>query len=172
MTNRWWIWLPLLGLGTWLTLFGDKSPAGDAPALSLPVRVLPASPRNVAAAPETLESLIPRDELIARAQDRDTASRTGGRDLFSTRNWNPPPVPAPVIQAAPVAPPLPFGFLGKKLEGGAWEVYLGRGEQTFIAREGQVLDGTYRVDKIDPPSLALTYLPLGQAQTLSIGDNR
>jgi hypothetical protein len=51
-------------------------------------------------------------------------------------------------------------------------VYLARGEQTFIVREGSALDGLYRVDRIAPPSLALTYLPLGQSQTLPIGESR
>jgi hypothetical protein len=67
---------------------------------------------------------------------------------------------------------LPFSFLGKKLESDVWEVYLGQGDQTHVVREGQVLHGVYRVDKIEPPTLALTYMPLGEAQTLPIGDNR
>jgi hypothetical protein len=38
-----------------------------------------------------------------------------------------------------MAPPLPFAYLGKKLEGGQWEVYLGRGEEVlFIVREGMI----------------------------------
>jgi hypothetical protein len=77
-----------------------------------------------------------------------------------------------VQAAAPVAPPLPYGFIGKKQEAERWEVFLARGEQTFIAREGEVLEGTYRVDRIDPPALTFTYLPLGQVQTLPIGESR
>ena len=121
--------------------------------------------------PESIEMLVRRDQWAAAPTD--TASALASRDLFSTRNWNPPPPPpTPVAEAAPVAPALPFAFLGKKLQGEIWEVYLSRGEHTCIAREGQTLDGVYRIDKIAPPSLALTYLPLGQPQTLPIGDSR
>jgi hypothetical protein len=120
---------------------------------------------------ESNEMLVGRDQWAAAPAD--TVSASASRDLFSTRNWNPPPPPPPpAAEAAAVAPTLPFAFLGKKLEGDIWEVYLNRGEQTFIVREGQTLDGIYRIDKIAPPSLALTYLPLGQSQTLQIGDSR
>jgi hypothetical protein len=181
--RRWWLWLPLLGLAGWLALFGDKSPDGKAAAVSLPAR--PQAPTELAARPshhgqkppqgsepDSIEMLVRRDQWAAAAP-AGPASAPVRRDLFSTRNWNPPPAPpVSMAEAAPVAPALPFAFLGKKLEGEIWEVYLIRGEQTFVVREGQTLDGVYRVDKIAPPSLALTYLPLGQSQTLPIGDSR
>jgi hypothetical protein len=69
-----------------------------------------------------------------------------------------------------MAPPLPFVYVGKKQEGSSWEVYLVRGEQTFIAREGQAIDGQYMVERIAPPVLTLTYVPLRQAQSLPIGE--
>jgi hypothetical protein len=178
---RWWIWLPLLGAAGWLILCGDKPGAGDREAVSMPVRQAPAAApaparamlaaKPLEATPEPIEILIPRDQMFAAAP-LEAASTKSGQDLFSTRNWNPPLPQAPIAVAAPVAPPLAFTFLGKKLEGEMWEVYLSRDEQTFIAREGQTLDGVYRVDKISPPTLALTYLPLGQPQTLMIGESR
>lgn len=173
MSRRWWLWLPLLGLGAWLALFADKSPSSEGPVLSLPIRVKAAPASKTQEPQETLMALIPRRELILLPPADGGGNTIARRDLFSVRNWAPAPPPAmPVVVPAPTAPPLPFAFLGKKLEAGAWEIYLARGEQTFIVREGQVLDGIYRVDKIDPPALALTYLPLGQTQTLSIGDTR
>lgn len=180
--RRWWLWLPLLGLAGWLALFGDRSADGKAAAVSGPVRLpgiaepasrlrLVPTPKTAATAvPEVIETLVRRDEWVAPVPaDAASAAR---RDLFSTRNWNPPPPPVPVSEPAPVAPPLPFVFLGKKLEGEVWEVYLSRGEQTFVVREGQTLEHAYRIDKIAPPSLTLTYLPLAQSQTLMIGDSR
>lgn len=181
--RRWWLWLPLLGLAAWLALFGDRSPDGDAVAVSLPVRAAATTASRASSRPvdgpssqaaESLETLVGRDQLLAGEPEAPAGAPTGAkRDLFSTRNWNPPPPPPPpAVVPAPVAPPLPFTFLGKKLEGESWEVYLSRGEQTFIVREGQTLDGAYRVDKIAPPVLTLTYVPLGQARTLTIGDTR
>jgi len=46
---------------------------------------------------------------------------------------------------------------------------LARDEQTFIAREQTVIEGSYRVESIKPPTLTLTYLPLNQVQMLTIG---
>jgi hypothetical protein len=182
--RRWWIWLPLLGLAGWLALFGDKSPDGKAAALSVPVRRPPtaeavarsfsvtASKPAIGAEPEALEQLVPRDQWRADAPPPGTAS-AARQDIFLARNWNPPPPPPPaVVETPPAPPPLPFIFLGKKLEGATWEVYLSRGEQSFIAREGQTLEGVYRVDKIAPPTLFLTYVPLGQSQALTIGETR
>ena len=180
--QRWWLWLPLLALVGWLAMFGDKSPVGGDGALSLPTRAsipvqstaIPVAVGNTGAVlpAQTLEPVLARNELIAKAQDAGGNKRAPARDLFSVRNWNPPPPPTPVVVPVPVAPPMPFSFLGKKLENDAWEIYLARGEQTFIVRTGQVLDGVWRVDKVAPPNLAFTYLPLGQAQTLLIGDSR
>ncbi len=91
--------------------------------------------------------------------------------LFDSQTWNPPPPPPPkpVPPPPPVAPPLPYLVLGKKLEDKTWEVYLARGDQTFIAREKGTLENQYRVDSIKPPTMTLTYLPLNQVQTLTIG---
>lgn len=182
--RRWVLWLPLLLVGGWLALFGDKSPAGDA-AASLPAKPQAAPvaaqtmagaqvERSKAAPVEPAFALVPRDQLFARADDTPNAEKKATRDLFSTRSWNPPPPPPPPEQPAPppVAPPLPYTFLGKKLEGDAWEVFLAKGEQTFVARASQVIENDWRVDKIAPPTLTLTYLPLGLPQTLSIGDPR
>ncbi|UUZ55500.1 hypothetical protein LP419_07470 [Massilia sp. H-1] len=96
-------------------------------------------------------------------------------DLFSRRDWNLPPPPvaaqavAPPPPPPPMAPPLPFTFLGKAVADGSWEVYLARGDKTFIVRDKTVIEGMYRVDAITPPNLTLTYLPLNQVQQLNIG---
>ncbi|MFD0668900.1 hypothetical protein ACT80S_14365 [Ramlibacter sp. MAHUQ-53] len=117
--------------------------------------------------PGPVAALVPRQVLLP------AADAPAPRDLFAARSWAPPPTPLPVAApAAPAAPPLPFAFLGKKLEDGRWEVFVLRDERTLVLREGEVVDGQWRVDRIAPPQLALTYLPLGQAQSLTIGDDR
>lgn len=174
--RRWLIWGPLLAVSAWLAFFGDKSPAGDA-AASMPARpqppALPKPPAARAAATEgdALAALVPRVQLIPEAP---APAASAGRDPFSARSWAPPPPPAPppAVAPAPTAPPLPYAFFGKKHEAGSWEVYFTRGELTFIAREGAVLEGTYRIEKIEPPTVTVTYLPLGQVQTLAIGEAR
>jgi hypothetical protein len=94
-------------------------------------------------------------------------------DIFSSISWAPPAPVQPLTQQVvqtPVAPPLPYEVLGKSQESGKWTVFLSRAGQTVIAREGDVLEGTYEVRKIAPPQLTLDYIPLHQAQVLDIGD--
>jgi hypothetical protein len=95
-----------------------------------------------------------------------------GGDVFVSHDWTPPPPPpAPVAPPPPPpgAPPLPFTFIGKAFENGAWEVYLTGAAKTYIVQPQTVIDGMYRVDAIAPPILTLTYLPLNQVQQLNIG---
>lgn len=116
-------------------------------------------------------ALAPRATLIG---DSDDAM---GQDdnVFGRHDWNPPPPPSSANGGAqappppPMAPPLPFTFLGKAAEKGEWEVFLSRGDKTYLVRKRDVIDGVYRVDAIAPPNLTLTYLPLNQVQQLNIG---
>lgn len=93
-------------------------------------------------------------------------------DPFGAHDWTPPPPPPPPLPPPPPpqAPQLPFSYLGKELVDGRLEVFLSRQDRTFIVREDDVIEGTYRVEKISPPTMVLTYLPLKQQQTLSIGN--
>ena len=94
-------------------------------------------------------------------------------NLFST-----PPVKAPpqasntvFIAPKPVAPALPFKYLGRMLVGAGSGVMLNvQGEVTPI-QQGDVLLGQYKVQAIHENAGALEiqflYLPLNQIQTLS-----
>jgi len=81
----------------------------------------------------------------------------------------PPPPPPAQPPPPPSAPPPPFAYVGKKLEDGHWEVYLGTADATLVARAGQALDPQYRVVSISPPTMVLLYLPMNEKQTLQIG---
>lgn len=110
-------------------------------------------------------ALQPRETLWQSPQ-----ARAAVRDVFSAQSWT--PAPKPVVATSPPspqAPPVPFAFLGKRHDGSGWDVFLGRGDHTFIVREGSTIESAYRIDAIAPPTLTLTYLPLARSQTLSIG---
>ena len=115
-------------------------------------------------APITIAALRPRAELMAHAASELFVAQT-----FDAPPPPPPPAPKPAPPASATAPPLPFAYLGKKLDNGHWEVYLADGDRTYFLREGSVVDTDYAVNSIRPPTLTLTYLPLKQMQTLSIG---
>ncbi|MEN9867653.1 MAG: hypothetical protein RL748_3243 [Pseudomonadota bacterium] len=138
---------------------GAKMVAGDKAASKTDPKA-PANKNGKPGLPAAIAGLMPADTMKPEA-------------LFDSQTWDPPPPPPPKPQPPPppVAPPLPYQVIGKKLEDNAWEVYLTRGDSTFIAREKLVLEGQYRIESIKPPSMTLTYLPLNQTQTLNIGGN-
>lgn len=114
----------------------------------------------------SISALLPRKELLA-------SPNGGDRDLFGGQAL-PPPLPsvAPPQTEEPPLPPtptIPFTYIGKKAANGAWEVYLAHGDETLIVHEKTVIDSTYRVESINPPTLSLVYVPLGTVQTLDIG---
>lgn len=134
----------------------------------------PAATRNARAgaadaSATTILALLPRAQLLGEAGEGFGADGA----VFQGQNWNPPPPPVkaerPPPPPPPTAPPLPFTILGKAVSAGAWEVFLARGDKTYVARLNEVIDGTYRVDRIAPPLLMLTYLPLNQTQQVNIG---
>ena len=175
----------LLGAGA-LVVFGDRKPdSGVAEAVERkPARagasVVPAAPALRRAqgtgAPDAGDPAILRLASRATLIGNSDEAMGAGQDVFGRRDWTPPPPPPPPASTVkppppppPSAPPLPFIYLGKAASEGHWEVYLAIGEKTYIARDQMVIDGTYRVDAIAPPTMTLTYLPLNQVQQLNIG---
>jgi hypothetical protein len=110
--------------------------------------------------------------LRSRA-DLFSAADGGRHELFASQISAPPlPSAAPPgaeIPPLPTDPIVPFTYVGKQATGGTWEVYLANGDETVIARDQTIIDGTYRVDSIKPPTLTLVYLPLNLVQTIDIG---
>ncbi len=156
-----------------LMVFDRGAPgSGVVEAVERNAPKLAAAPAKPGAPEPAILRLIPRAELIGA----DDEAMGGGNGLFGTQNWNPPPpAPPPAMVGPPppppppTAPPLPFTYLGKAREGGVWEVYLVRGDKTYVAKIKDTIDGVYRVDAIRPPMMTFTYLPLNQEQTLNIG---
>lgn len=174
--------LAALALAGGLVIFGDNAPESEVaeaverkpPVAATPVTVVTTARTKTGKAEPAIARLIPRAELIGA--DDDTIGAGGA--VFGTQNWNPPAPSAEALAASqppppppppPSAPPLPFAYLGKAAEEGSWEVYLSRGDKTYIVKNKMVLDGVYRVDAIAPPTLTLTYLPLNQVQQINIG---
>jgi hypothetical protein len=71
--------------------------------------------------------------------------------------------------AKPVAPALPFQYLGKLIEDGETRVFLNHQGKHLIAKVGDVINGTYRVEGISGGQMTLLYQPLKEKQVLSIG---
>jgi hypothetical protein len=113
-----------------------------------------------------------QDDLDMSRLDR-APTAAAARDLFAGPRPPPPPAPPPArrVEAepqAPVAPPLPYRYLGRMVKAEGAIVYLVRDQGMRVARAGDTLDGMYRVDAITESAVRFTYLQMGTTQTLAI----
>jgi hypothetical protein len=103
-------------------------------------------------------------------------------DLFGGRSWLPPPQPVvaapappppPPLPARPVAPPLPFAYIGQIEEEEGKPVYfLSMGAKLISVSVGDVIDDVYKVEAAADGQLVLVYVPLDQRQPLRMGTSR
>jgi hypothetical protein len=114
--------------------------------------------------------------LLALAHRVVEQSASGS--LFAVHSWYvapPPPPPvavstAPVEPVKPVAPPLPFTYMGSYAPSGAKPVFfLTQGDRVYDVHIGDTLDGTYTVDSFTNGQLIFTYKPLNTQQQLTTG---
>lgn len=138
----------------------DESP--ETAAVALPVT---RGQRADPGPPMASRSLFALPERVA--DDHDVAN------AFAGHSWYVPPPPAPIVHREPpkpVAPPLPFAFMGQYVEGGGKPVYyLVRGDKVYDVHVGDMIENTYRVESGDADKLTFTYLPLDERQTLALG---
>lgn len=96
------------------------------------------------------------------------------KNMFASKSWYvPPPPPPPAPPAAPpppTAPPLPFTYLGRFRDEGKAVIFLVKDDRVLTVKEGDIIEGNYRVDGIVGSRLDLTYQPLAIKQTLNIGN--
>lgn len=105
-------------------------------------------------------------------------------NLFPSQNWAPPPPPPPQASNAPPAPaqppPLPFSIGALWLDGSGefYAVLNSQGRefpmcaacrQSGFYREGDVVLGSYRIEKLTRHEVRFLYLPMKRRQQLSLG---
>lgn len=124
--------------------------------------------------------LIPTPALLQSRFLQDTT-----QDIFQPKDTikepqkevSPPLTTPPIVitspitpPAVPTAPPMPFSYIGKYMEDGELVVFLGYRGTNLIVKTGDVIQQTYKVEKIQPPVLAVTYLPMNITQNIQIGE--
>jgi hypothetical protein len=104
------------------------------------------------------------------------ADATAAGSLFAAHSWYVPPPPPPPVVAAPVeplkpvAPPLPFQYIGSYQPAGETTVFfLSNSDRVYDVHIGDTLDNTYSVDSFDNGQLTFTYKPLNTKQQLAAG---
>lgn len=91
------------------------------------------------------------------------------RDIFELPKPPAPPSVA-ISKDAAVAPPLQYVYLGRIEEGGQTQIFLGDADKAFVAKMGAKLPNGWTLESMEAGRLNFSYEPLGQKQTLQIGD--
>ena len=115
-----------------------------------------------------------RFDLLKASED--VTYKGTGRNIF--RSEAPPPdIPNPekadVTPTGPPPPPPPppidlkfYGYAGPK--GGNRQIFLLRGEDIFLAKEGQIIDRRYKIMHIGPNSVEVQDVLTNNTQTLPL----
>lgn len=128
-------------------------------------------------------AVVAKSELALDKLQRSSQKKVG-KNLFAAKSWSgamrrhpqskdaavvAPQMAAPV---APVAPPLPFSYMGKMIdeESGKLVLYLSKGDVPYSVSVGDLIDGIYRVEGVSEAEVTLIYVPLNVKQVLIIGE--
>jgi hypothetical protein len=153
-------WLVIAGAAAAAASLAPRAPS-PAPEASAPIpmqsRAAPGPGGGFAALPE-----------------RETLGKARG-EMFATPSWAPAPARAPrpaaaasVLPAPPAPPPMPYRVAGEVVHGEAARVVLAKGDEVLLVREGDSLEGGYRVEAIAPSGVTLLYEPLGVRENLPV----
>jgi hypothetical protein len=63
---------------------------------------------------------------------------------------------------------MPYKFVGQLTREGAVQHFLAKGDVVLSVKEGETLDGAYRVEAIAAEEITLLYVPLGVRTRLSM----
>jgi hypothetical protein len=153
-----------------MTVVGDdksiqvETPKPPSGASREPASVtMPENPARIEVAPDT-----PARIEVAKLSRVPPAA--DGVDVFAAKSWTKPAVVRAAItplSLQPVAPPVPFQYVGQ-IEGREGPtILLSRGAESFSVKAGDPIDNDYRLESVAGETLTIVYLPLNERQTLS-----
>jgi len=105
------------------------------------------------------------DSFTPRPADNDVAKNIFTPLIATQNNLE--------LNAAPAntAPANPFVYAGKIVEDGALVVFLIDGEKSHAVKSGDVIEDTWKIKSITPPSMTLKNIPLKVEIQMQIGAN-
>jgi hypothetical protein len=127
--------------------------------------LLPGKRTDSITAPSPAGGVKPAAEVsrFAALPSREGFSRLRG-DLFGAPT---PAAPNASVHTAEepasppvVVPPMPYRVAGQVVRNGVPQVVLARDDRVLIVREGDVLEGGYRVESVKQDGVTLVYTPL------------
>ncbi|MBI3042919.1 MAG: hypothetical protein HYY78_08855 [Betaproteobacteria bacterium] len=130
--------------------------------------------KRAAAAPAAAQQpqrLAAREIIEVPPVSNYTRSMAEGISVVNIFEPQAPPSVAPA-PAKPVAPKPPFTYMGLIEESGRTKVALAQGDQLLLVVKGEQFSGSYRLEEVSPDSIVVTYLPLEERQSLSMGASK
>lgn len=105
------------------------------------------------------------DSFTPRLPDNDVAKNIFTPFIATQNN--------PALNAAPAntVPTNPFVYAGKIVEDGALVVFLIDGEKSHAVKSGDVIEDTWKIKSITPPTMTLKNIPLKVEMQMEIGAN-
>lgn len=166
LIRKYGVWLALL-LTLAATVWVSKQESADKNAVAL-----------------NRDRKIPRTKNNAEQDKQDHQAMTMDADSFTPRspdNDVPKNIFTPFVatQSAPslnaasanTLPANPFIYAGKIVEDGVLVVFLIDGEKSHAVKSGDVIEDTWKIKSITPPTMILKYLPLKVEIQMEIGAN-
>jgi hypothetical protein len=183
MTLKRWHWIAIALVTAGLVIMapadeGQTPQKGARPEKSSSAASPGTSPSSTADRQPSIEGGRVELELLTRLEMlRSQSGRVS--DVFNQTTWfvappptpeslEPPPPPPP--PPAPVAPQLPFTYLGRYGDSDTRTVILTKGDKVYTVTAGETIENTYRIEKFSPGVVNLTYLPLNIVQSLRTGE--
>ena len=128
--------------------------------------------------PTTLlaQTLDPTLRLDLLKVSEDVTYKGTGRDIFRSQP-EPPPIPTPLppdkqpnaVQTPPPPPPIDLKFYGfASRKDGYKRIFLLKGEDVFIAKEGDIVDRRYKIVHIGQSSVDVEDVLTNNHQTLPL----
>lgn len=145
-----------------------RTPAGARPVAGVPevgVVRLDALSRALAEAPAvTRDPFRFRAAAPAPSVSSAPSARPGGQGPAGV------PGPPPVPLGPPPPPPIPLKFIGlvEQAPGRLKLAVLSDGRNVFYGKEGDTIEGRYRIERIGPESIEMAYLDGRGRQTLRL----
>jgi hypothetical protein len=125
--------------------------------------------------PQLAQTLDPTLRFDLLKSSEDVTYKGSGRDIFRSQP-EPPPIPKPVtpdVKPGPPVPPPPppidlkfYGFASRK--DGYKRIFLSKGEDIFIAKEGDIVDRRYKIVHIGQSSVDVEDVLTNNRQTLPL----
>ncbi len=163
---------------------GAASTSANASAVDTPRPTVRPGPRSTAQNSNAANpNLDPRLRLRALEEAENTDYKGNGRNIFLAQASEPVDIPkpvapgmkdqanapaAPAVYTPPPPPPIELKFFGFASTQGSKRVFLAKGDDVFVASEGDIVNRRYKIVKINANSIEVQDVLNNNRQTIPL----